>query len=232
MEILVGIRRFGGANVALVGVIAFATGAAGSWWAFGAPRAVDLVADSGSTADWVAALGTAVVGLGAIWFAYEAHKLRLKEVFKEEEKDLTLEAGKLLATSYRLEIARHPGRSFAEIRILDGRVDCDFVQATLNTTLSALSGLEWKEDEIATLPPECIPTMVVLQMSIKEYLDLGRILLPKAQSNRTLAADSATYSAVVEAAQELGTECEQAIEGINTRLDEIRNRLAELQAAR
>lgn len=232
MEMLVGIRRFGGVNAALVGVIAFATGAAVSWWAFGAPRAVDLVADNGSTADWVAAVGTAVVGLGAIWFAYEAHKLRLREVLKEEEKDLTLEAGRLLATGHRLEIARYPSRSFAEISISDGRVDCDFVEAALNTTLNTLSGLEWKEDEIATLPPECIPTMVVLQLSIKEYLNLGAILLPKSQSNKTLAADSGTYPAVVKAAQELGAECEQVIEGIKLRLDEIEDRLAVLQAAR
>ncbi|CAM4127946.1 hypothetical protein [Stenotrophomonas indicatrix] len=80
-------RRFGVVPVVFISACTFAAGAAASWYGFGAPRGVDLVADNGSTADWVAAISTCVVGLGACWFAYEANRHRRDEVARQEARD-------------------------------------------------------------------------------------------------------------------------------------------------
>jgi len=80
-------RKFGVPALVLSSASTFAAGAVASWFAFGAPRGVDLVADSGSTADWVAAISTGVVGLGACWFAYEANRHRRDEVARQESRD-------------------------------------------------------------------------------------------------------------------------------------------------
>ncbi|MBN5090517.1 hypothetical protein JY460_20685 [Stenotrophomonas maltophilia] len=80
-------RKFGVPAMVFSSVGTFAAGAFASWFAFGAPRGVDLVADSGSTADWVAAISTGVVGLGACWFAYEANRHRRDEVARQEARD-------------------------------------------------------------------------------------------------------------------------------------------------
>lgn len=80
-------RKFGVPAMIFGSACAFAAGAVASWFAFGAPRGVDLVADSGSTADWVAAISTCIVGLGACWFAYEANRHRRDEVARQESRD-------------------------------------------------------------------------------------------------------------------------------------------------
>jgi len=73
-------RRFGLTIVAGIGGAAFVAGACVGWFALGAPRGVDLVADNGSTADWVAAIGALVTGLAAVYFAGQAHLHRVGEV--------------------------------------------------------------------------------------------------------------------------------------------------------
>lgn len=88
-------RRLGVVPVVLISVCAFAVGAVASWYAFGAPRGVDLVADNGSTADWVAAFSTCAVGLGACWFAYEANRHRRDEVARQEARDRTARNARL-----------------------------------------------------------------------------------------------------------------------------------------
>ncbi|AVJ33231.1 hypothetical protein CLM74_10845 [Stenotrophomonas sp. MYb57] len=130
-----------------------------------------------------------------------------------------------------MEIARHPGKVFEEMSVSNGRVDCRFVQASLTTSLNTLNGLGWKEDEIAALPPECIPTMVALQISIKAYLDFGPRLLQKCQSNVTLAVSTPEYEAVANASAQLRIESSEVIDALLARIDGIRDLLLELQAA-
>lgn len=224
-------RKLGLLKAAVLATSGAIIGAIASWLAFGAPRGVDLVADNGNTADWVAAIGTVAVGVGALWFAYEAHRLRLREVAKEEARDLDIEAARLLSISYRLQIAQHPGKVFAGIEIENGRVDCTFVTAALNATLKMFSGLTWSEEEVAILPKQYISTMVGLQVSVTAVRDFGERTLPKCQANRTLSVASPEYAALIGAAATLLAEGEILAHGIGVRLEEIDQRLGQLKQA-
>lgn len=77
----------------------FIAGAAASWLAFGAPRGVDLVADSGSTADWVAATGTCVIGAAAALVAWRQGHVSERNRLASEDRVRASAQAKLIQIS-------------------------------------------------------------------------------------------------------------------------------------
>ncbi|MDH1659887.1 hypothetical protein N5E02_00465 [Stenotrophomonas sp. GD03777] len=93
-------RKFGAVHLVVISVLASAIGAVASWFAFGAPRGVDLVANNGNSADWVAAIGTWVIGFSAAYYAHQAHMQRNDEIRERrlaelERKDVYLSGAML-----------------------------------------------------------------------------------------------------------------------------------------
>lgn len=80
-------RAYGLVAVLVAGCGGLLLGGAVSWWAFGVPRGVDLAADNGNTADWVAAVGTWIIGLAAAYYAHQSHLQRLDEIREKRLAD-------------------------------------------------------------------------------------------------------------------------------------------------
>lgn len=81
-------RNYGLLIVAGAGLAATVTGAVVGWKMFGSPGWADLVSDSGSTADWAAAIGTWVIGVAAAYYAHQAHQQRELEIREKRLADL------------------------------------------------------------------------------------------------------------------------------------------------
>ncbi|WP_142805965.1 hypothetical protein [Stenotrophomonas maltophilia] len=97
----------------------FAAGALSAWTLMGA--------EPGSRADWVAAVGTWVIGLGACTLSYQAATAQLREKHADQRKHLrriTLEAHSLRSFSSNLEKLDKKGNaSLAQARTAAGALN-------------------------------------------------------------------------------------------------------------
>lgn len=168
-------REFRLLPVAVSSVCAFAAGAVASWYTFGAPRGVDLVADSGSTADWVAAISTGVVGLGACWFAYEANRHRRNEVARQEARERAARNARLaqlLDVAVTYMCVEDAVKGFKDPQTTDRSIDNVKLALEVNAKLRARHN--WASIDISILDDATVADLSRLQALQIQFDDLAQ----------------------------------------------------------
>lgn len=107
-------KRFGALAIALSATSAFVIGAAASWWAFGAPRAVDLVADNGNTADWVAAIFTTVAAVATCVIGYAANSYTKAQAVAASQKERLQNSVSIRTIEIRVALLMRPKVAFRQ----------------------------------------------------------------------------------------------------------------------
>lgn len=160
---MVGERRlkFDAVTLAIAGATGLLVGGTISWFAFGAPRGIDLVADSGSTADWVAAISTGVVGAAAAFVAWrQGHISELHRLEADERVRAGVQA-KLIQISQLPELI--PVLSVSEAGVIASK-------ARMRAVQQLLAKCELESDEIRVLNRDAMRRNVDLRISTEVAL--------------------------------------------------------------
>lgn len=182
----------------------FAVGAVTSWWAFGAPRGVDLAADSGSTADWVAAICTGVVGVGACWFAFEANRHRHDEAARQERKEKMAKNARLaviLAAANTAGVIHARLEDFVMPDSEDDEPTFELMKVMLHVIQKSLSRHNWAGFERSLLDDASLNALTALELRLLQFEDIAQASIAHYESEPESfdPADLAPLQALVEA---------------------------------
>lgn len=218
-------RKFGPVAIAAASLVAFGVGAIASWLAFGAPRGVDLVADNGSTADWVSAIGTVVVGIAAAWFAYEANRAREREAHAEDVRSKKETFSRLWGLMEGGFAVGGPARVLSQMEKTDDPQEVAAWTAMLSTVARTLRGARWRDDDRVLLGMEGRARLADLEYKVSNVIHLVETAMPMLQKD---PVDTEMLSTVTGDFKVIGGELADISTGF---LDVVKAQLDALEAA-
>ncbi len=218
-------RKFGPVAIAAASLVAFGVGAIASWLAFGAPRGVDLVADNGSTADWVSAVGTVVVGIAAAWFAYEANRAREREAHAEDVRSKKETFSRLWGLMEGGFAVGGPARVLSQMEKTDDPQEVAAWTAMLSTVARTLRGARWRDDDRVLLGMEGRARLADLEYKVSNVIHLVETAMPMLQKD---PVDTEMLSTVTGDFKVIGGELADISTGF---LDVVKAQLDALEAA-
>lgn len=151
-------------------VFVFGIGILAGWAVFGHPRLIDRAAQNSSIADWLAAIGTWVIGYGAIKYARDSHVHRIEEAKAQARRDRLIVRSKL--TGFIERAARATGARRV-LRLYAAKPAKDQTAVTLyvaiDVTLNVTTSIGWNEADEAYLDDKLIVELSELKLILNQY---------------------------------------------------------------
>ncbi|HFF5965036.1 TPA: hypothetical protein ACGCF6_000350 [Stenotrophomonas maltophilia] len=126
--------------------------------------------EGGNLADWLAALGTWVIGYGAWKVANEAHRHRTQEWKESRRAEASLRASKLRAMSYASFGATSLEKSLKDLLTKDRRVNLPTLKAIFTSNEEFLRDMAWSDDDRDALDLDALSALAKLKTSFRQYL--------------------------------------------------------------
>jgi len=158
-----GMGKFGLLAVLCWAAAAFAGGAALSWWAFGAPRGVDLAADNGNTADWVAAVFGAIAAIGTCVIGFAANSYTKAQADTGRDKERRQNAVHIRHMRLWAEMLQRPDISMT--KFVNGELENVVVNMSgacghIAGIAGVISNVSWADSAWSVLGPEEVDARV------------------------------------------------------------------------
>ena len=154
-------------------------GVLAGWALFGKHRLIERAFDSGNAAEWVAAIGTWVIGAGAWRYARDGHLLRKRQMEESARDEVRLKATRLDAMILK---AIKGTRPLAALNIVYEKDPADrlegMVDIALQSGLEELKTLEWSDTERAILErpiAQQIAVMEIQKTTWTQYVAYGTV---------------------------------------------------------
>ncbi len=126
--------------------------------------------EKGNAADWVAAVGTWVIGSGAWKYAREAHRLRIYEVSSDKIDRIEQRQFALNNIYSRLEITNFCMKLHADDANEDGTaIHANKLLATIRTNVAEINRLAWDEPADLILGADIKDGLMALRISRESY---------------------------------------------------------------
>lgn len=109
--------------------------------------------NDGSAADWVAAVGTWVIGIGATWYAREAHRQRISEEEIADRSDIRRRNAAFNGIILRLHRAKLLTALYANISPNESvsKLSADELEMAVFLLRRAACSIRWTADELQLL---------------------------------------------------------------------------------
>lgn len=158
-------------SICLAGTVFFLCGVAIAWITFGIHWKFSFGDGPGSRADWVAAIGTWIIGSGAWKIARDSHQQRLREAASEEARE---ESARLIRVAWFSGQATTARSAFSVL--LEAAETADSIQSfrsTVRVTSSVLRGLALFDADSASLSVKAVESLDFLGIDARRILDMS-----------------------------------------------------------
>jgi hypothetical protein len=154
-------------DAAIAAVIAVFFGAGVALFAVGWFQVV--FNEQGNPADWLAAIGTWVIGYGAWGVAREAHLHRKQELYETERRDRNAIRTRLMDMRFR--VATATGVRGGLKRLLESETPVNFVttKAVIQVGDDSLSELQWPESDRRCLDEHALRALASLTSEVSTF---------------------------------------------------------------
>lgn len=186
------------------------------------PGGVDVFEDPGSVADWVAGVGTWIVGYGAIAISIAASHREKAEQARVVAADIQAGRSELLTFLFRaspITAARAMARDSAEVEGMPPQVAI----LILNTAVGQLNSLSWNDLDLSRLNKKSEAAFYQLQICIR-YFKI-------ACEHRIYAEEHPELSEHIIPQEELLTQADDMEKALREFMDAVRTQLRDSSAA-
>lgn len=157
------------------------------WALFGTPEFAKTIVEAGNGAEWLAAIGTWVIGSGAWRYARDAHRHRVAESISSREREIRSHRGRLS------DLMSKAAFSIGIADVIQGYISKPPAEQTqlalrvqLNVTLDALEDIVWSDADRACLDETTGPLFAAYTGAMKWYV-MGAKARVKAVKNELIA---------------------------------------------
>ncbi|WP_312368769.1 hypothetical protein [Stenotrophomonas sp.] len=153
--------------VALVGIL---LGGTITWFFFAAFWNYQVFASAGNAADWIAGVGTWAVGVGAAWYAREAHLQRVAESAQQSRERLEADSRILNRIRVKMTLAVWMGCVLGKQPATDaeGPLFIPNIRNSVRAICWGIQTISFSLDETSTLNLELQSKVIDLSLSISK----------------------------------------------------------------
>lgn len=210
-------------SVVFGAAFAFMAGAAAAWAVFGIQWRFEFGDSIGSRADWIAAIGTWVIGYAAWQVSRQAQAHRAREVRELKRDGALAKRGVLRGITNALTHAGAQERGLKNLLKSDRPVNLATTEAILQFNMEGMAAMSWSETQRAALDEDGLAALGVLEVETLAYASISkqfRVLVGK-DSDSFDARTSPRFQHLIDRAEALHTaatrlanECNRLITGL------------------